>query len=121
MSLTLPTPAVAARLLDDDRLALADRIARRLADTGRADPSTRRAVARLVASADVREPGRHTPRPDDAPVLLERLAVWALARADDDAVHDARDELGPGPSRAPADRARLPITTTADRGRHVAA
>lgn len=75
------------RPLDDARFALLDRLWQRLHDAGpMTDEATRRAVAELTTSAAPHRADRLRPRPDEPAVLVERLAVWALHRADDEAV-----------------------------------
>lgn len=75
-----------AHTLDDARFALADRIARRVTGSTPADPATRAAVSELTASADPGRAERLAVRAGEPGALVERLAVWALHRAADDAV-----------------------------------
>lgn len=108
--------ALAARPLDDPRLALADRIARRVMGQSAVDPATRDAVSLLTASADPDRAGRLAVRPGELGPLVERLAVWALHRAPDEAVARAEqildgDDLAPG--AAPAAHAHAPIDVIA--------
>ena len=75
----------APRTLDTPDFALLDRLVRRMADAG-VDDRVRRTVDALTTAADPDRAGRLAIRPTEAPVLVERLAVWALRRVDDGAV-----------------------------------
>lgn len=89
--------------LGPDHFALLDRIVHRLAQ-GEADEATRRAVTALTTAADPRRADRLAVRPGEPGPLVERLAVWALRRADDDAMHAAHQLLDaprPDPTDAP--------------------
>lgn len=113
--------ALTPRPLDNPRLALADRIARRLIGRSRVDTATREAVTLLTASADPGRAERLAVRPGEPGPLVERLAVWALRRVPDDAVARAERILdadallsgpepvsGRGSTRAPAGSADAP-------------
>lgn len=104
-------------ILDQSRFSLAATVAGRVAGRRTADPVTRRAVAVLTASADPARADRLAPRPDEPAPLVERLAVWALPRASDDAVAHATCILAdPQPSGADAtsapEPAAVPVLTS---------
>lgn len=86
--MTTPTPTP-THTLDTPHFALLDRLVRRMADDGHADPRTRAAVDVLTSAADPDRADRLAIRPGEAPALVERLAVWALRRAPVEAVADA--------------------------------
>lgn len=81
------------RPYDSARFQLLDRITRRLVGCRTADPTTRSAVAVLTASASPARADRLAPGPGEPSALVERLAAWALHRADDAAVARARAVL----------------------------
>lgn len=81
-------------ILDQQRFALADTITRRLAGRDVADDRTRDAVIALTAAAAPERAAQLAPRPAEPAVLVERLAVWALRRADDATVADVASMLG---------------------------
>lgn len=78
--------------LDTPHFALLDLIVRRLRDHGVTD-DVRLAVDQLTASAAPDRAGRLAVRPLESPVLVERLAVWALHRASPDAMGRATELL----------------------------
>ncbi len=78
--------ALESRPLDSPRFALADRIARRVMGQRSVDLATRQAVSLLTADADPERAERLAVRPGEPGPLVERLAVWALHRASDEAV-----------------------------------
>lgn len=88
--------ATAPQFLDTARFDLLGRIVGRLAD-GEVDDATRRAVSRLTAVADPDRAPRLAVRPGEPAVLVERLAVWALRRVDDETVTAAADLLAASP------------------------
>lgn len=90
--MTAPAP----RTMDSPRFALADRIARRVMGQTPVDAATREAVTLLTASADPGRAERLAVRPGEPGPLVERLAVWALHRAPDDAVARADQILDEG-------------------------
>ena len=71
---------------DTTRFALADAIARRVADDREVDVATREAVTALTTSADPDRADRLDVREGEPGPLVERLAVWALHHATDEAV-----------------------------------
>lgn len=75
-------------VLDERRLALLDALTIHLRHHG-VDDTAAAAVRVLVHDAAVHRADRLAVRPDDAPVLVERLAAWALRRASDEAVTTA--------------------------------
>lgn len=79
--------------LDTPHFALLDTIARRLAGQCGADELTRYAVTVLTTDADPDRADRLAIRPGEPAALVERMATWALARATDDAVEEARGIL----------------------------
>lgn len=85
--------------LDTPHLALLDMIATRLAGHRVVDELTRQAVAILTADADPDRADRLAIQPGEPAPLVERLAAWALARAPDDAVEQARRLLEDGQAR----------------------
>lgn len=95
--------ATAPQALDTARFDLLDRIVARLRD-GEVDDVTRRVVSQLTAVADPDRAWRLAVRPGEPPVLVERLAVWALRRVDDEAVTEAADLLAASPPHEAADR-----------------
>lgn len=90
------------RGLDTPRFALLDRLARRLQDGAVDDTTTHAAVSLLTASADPDRADRLVVGPRDSAVLVERLAVWSLHRASDDAVGAAGRLLDATPPEAEA-------------------
>lgn len=88
--------SLASRTMDSPRFALADRIARRVMGQTPVDAPTREAVTLLTASADPGRAERLAVRPGEPGPLVERLAVWALHRASDDAVARADQILDEG-------------------------
>lgn len=81
--------AHAPHTFDTHHLVLLDRIARRLAGRGRTDDDVRDAVTLLTADADPVRADRLAVHPGESPVLVERLAAWALRHASDGAVEAA--------------------------------
>jgi hypothetical protein len=79
--MTAPPPP-----LETPHFALLDRLVQRMARHDRVDARTREAVSLLTATADPRGADRLAVRAGEPPVLVERLAVWALKRVDTDAV-----------------------------------
>lgn len=77
------------RTLDTTRFALLDRIVRSMDRDGHATNEVRRAVDALTAAADPDRAVRLAVQPGEPPVLVERLAVWALRRTTDQAVAHA--------------------------------
>lgn len=75
--------------LDTTRFALLDRIVRCMDRDGHATNEVRQAVDALTAAADPNRAARLAVRPGEPPVLVERLAVWALRRTTDQAVAHA--------------------------------
>jgi hypothetical protein len=71
---------------DTTRFALADAIARRVADDREVNVATREAVTALTTSADPDRADRLAVRDGEPGPLVERLAVWALHHATDEAV-----------------------------------
>jgi hypothetical protein len=98
------TRARAPQVLDRPRFALLAGIATRLAAAPSVDGSVLDAVAVLTADADPERAARLAPGPGEPPALVERLAVWALHRASDEAVATAGAVLG----RLPEDRSPAP-------------
>ncbi len=90
--MTAPAP----RTMDTPHFALLDRISRRMADRRQVDDLTRLAVTLLTGAADPQRADRLAVQPGEAPALVERLAVWALRRAPDDAVAQAARILDEG-------------------------
>lgn len=111
--------APAARTMDTEHFALLDRISQRMADRRQVDDVTRVAVTLLTAAADPQRADRLAVQPGEPPALVERLAVWALRRAPDDAVSRAAQILD-GDRVPPADpaegRAHLPMPAAATAG-----
>lgn len=97
------------RPLDRPRFVLLDRLTRELSAAGRLTPAVRAAVDVLTADADPSRASRLALGPDEPPVLAERLAVWALHRAGDDAVARAgrRLDTAERASTLPVGEARL--------------
>ncbi len=95
--------ATAPQVLDTARFDLLDRIVARLRD-GEVDDATRRAVSLLTAVADPDRARRLAVRPGEPTVLVERLAVWALRRVDDETVTAAADLLAASPPHEVEDR-----------------
>ncbi len=91
--------ATAPQFLDTARFDLLDRIVGRLRD-GEVDDATRRAVSLLTAVASPDRARRLAVLPGEPAVLVERLAVWALRRVDDETVTVAADLLAAAPPRA---------------------
>ncbi len=91
------------QVLDHPRFALAAAVARRLAGRRVADPLTLQAVAVLTASADPARAERLRPRANEPAPLVERLMVWALPLADDDAVRRAAAVLDHGRPAGPVE------------------
>ena len=87
--------------LGPDHFVLLDRIVQRLAD-GEVDETTRRAVTALTTAADPARADRLAVRPGEPAPLVERLAVWALRRADAEAMRAAHQLLD-GTSQDPVD------------------
>lgn len=81
-------------VLDHQRFTLADAITRRLDGRDVADDLTLDAVAALTSSAAPERAERLAPGPAEPAVVIERLAVWALRRADDATVADVASMLG---------------------------
>lgn len=106
--------ALESRPLDTPRFALADRIARRVMGQRSVDTATREAVSLLTADADPERAERLAVRPDEPGPLVERLAVWALHRASDEAVARADQVLDSQPPAAVPDLARHPARRAAD-------
>lgn len=75
-------------MLDAPHSALLDRLAGRMLD-GHVPDDVRRAVDVLTAAADPRRADRLAVGPGEPPVVVERLAVWALRRTTDRAVATA--------------------------------
>lgn len=92
--------ATAPQTLDTPRFDLLDRIVGRLRD-GEVDDATRRAVSQLTAVANPDRASRLAVRPGEPAVMVERLAVWALRRVDDEAVTVAADLLAASPREVP--------------------
>lgn len=97
MSATAPQP------LDSARFDLLDRIVGRLRD-GEVDDATRRTVSLLTAVTNPDRAPRLAVRPGEPAVMVERLAVWALRRVDDETVAAAADLLAASPPREVPDR-----------------
>lgn len=95
--------SLASRTMDSPRFALADRIARRVMGQTPVDAATREAVTVLTASADPGRAERLAVRPGEPGPLVERLAVWALHRASDEAVTRADQILDEGLSSGSGD------------------
>lgn len=89
-------------------VALLDRLVHRMAADGHADARTRAAVDALTAAAAPDRADRLAVGPADAPVLVERLAAWAVRRAPLAAIAEA-DALLDGhlPAPVPARDAEL--------------
>lgn len=90
--MTAPAP----RTMDTQHFALLDEISRRMADHRQVDDLTRLVVTALTEAADPQRADRLAVQPGEAPALVERLAVWALRRAPDDAVARATRILDEG-------------------------
>lgn len=95
--------ATTTRVLDERRLAVLDALTAHLRHHG-VDDALADAVRVLVRDGSVHRADRMAVRPGDAPVLVERLAAWALRRASDDAVEAAVATLC-----APADTTAAPV------------
>jgi hypothetical protein len=86
-------PSRARHPLDTPHFALLDMIATRLAGRRVVDEVTRQAVTILTTDADPDRADRLAIRPGEPAPLVERMAAWALARATDAAVEQARRVL----------------------------
>lgn len=107
----------APHTLDTTHFALLDQISQRLADRRHVDDLTRLAVTLLTRAADPERAERLAVHPGEASVLVERLAVWALRRAPDDAVAQAARLLDDDPdtdTAATRTRVRVPSAADAD-------
>lgn len=80
-------------LLDTPHFQLLGTIHERLADRDHSDPATLAIVNRLLADADPDRYDRLEMQPAEPAVLVERMASWAIARASDPVVHQARSDL----------------------------
>lgn len=101
---------------DTTRFSLADAIARRVADGHEVDVTTREAVTALTTSADPARADRLAVRAGEPAPLVERLAVWALHHATDEAVVTAATILDGDHEHVGADRL---VETTAAASRVV--
>lgn len=97
--------ATAPQALDTTRFDLLDRIVGRLRQ-GEVDDATRRTVSLLAAVADPDRARRLAVGAGEPAALVERLAVWALRRVDDETVTVAADLLASTP-REVADRSAV--------------
>ena len=79
----------ATHALDTPHFALLDRLVRRMEDDRHADPVTREAVDLLTAAAAPDRAAQLAVHPGEPPVLVQRLAVWALRRVTEDVVAEA--------------------------------
>lgn len=109
--------AAAPRTLDAPHFTLLDQIVRRLSDRPHVDDLTRLAVTVLTSAADPECADRLAVRPGEPPVLVERLAVWALRRAPDHAVSQAARILEDGAGATTTTSVRVPASEPAT-GRH---
>lgn len=78
--------------LDDRRVLVLDALARHLHDHG-VDATARDTVHTLLHGTGPGSEARLAVRRGDTPVLVERLAAWALRRAPEDALDRAVDVL----------------------------
>ncbi|MBW3665602.1 MAG: hypothetical protein KY469_21105 [Actinobacteria bacterium] len=92
--------------LDTPDFALLDRLVHRLGADGHVSDDVRRAVDLLTAAAAPERADRLAVRPGEPPAIVERLAVWALARTTDAAVATATGLLD--------DAMREPVTASED-------
>lgn len=81
------------RILGTDDFALLDALVTRMDRTGGPDPVVRAAVDRLTARAAPDRADRLAVQAGEPPVLVERLAVWAMQRTDGATVAHAADLL----------------------------
>lgn len=86
------------RTLDTRHFALLDDLVRRMAAHDGPDERTRAAVDVLTAAADPDRADRLAIRAGEPAPLVERLAVWALLRAPEDAVTAAAAVLAGRPA-----------------------
>ena len=97
------------RVLDSMHFALLGQLVRRLAECGLSD-DVRAAVDTLTASAHPARADQLALGPNEPTVLAERLAVWALHRASDDAIALAERHLS-GDAPFPSGSARSGAAT----------
>lgn len=92
--------------MDTNGFALLARIHALTDGTATTTPELRAAVATLTAAADPGRADRLAPRPGEPPVLVARLAVWALRRVEADAVEAATAALDGASQREAHDEDR---------------